>query len=284
MSYNLLLNTRFKDNQNWKYINCEYVDGCLISSSKVFGIEQELVLPDPTKLYARITYKAETPLEEVKIGILNNDVLNIDKKRPKLNKEQRISVIDIAKQEKIKVMIIFESLEDINKVQIKEPLLIDLNYMNKSTWLKLILDRTVHYIDGYSYENLYSISEIKPDAEDFKELDLEDAKIGSIISLRESKEIEVSAKFIINSYYLVKLDFEEINKFGKVYFKYGVLKSTVINDQTYLIFRADSTNKLKLVIESDDVLPYQLNLKHILLINISNLHLLKADIPYLPFI
>lgn len=285
MSYNLLLNTEFKNNSNWKYINCEYKDGYIESNSKVFGIEQELILPDPTKLYARITYKIDSiSIKEVKIGILNGDVLNINRRVPKYKREQKISVIDIAKQEKIKVMIIFESTKDINRVYLKEPLLIDLNYMNKSTWLKLILDRTVHYIGGYTYENIYNTSEIKPDSIDFIEYGLEDAKIGSIISLKETKEIEISAKFIINSYYLIKLDFEEINKFGKVYFKYGVIKSVIINDQTYLVFKADSTNKLKLILESEDVLPYQINLKHILLIDITKLNLLKADIPYIPFI
>ncbi|WP_300924530.1 hypothetical protein [uncultured Clostridium sp.] len=42
-------------------------------------------------------------------------------------------MIDIAKQNKIKLHIIFESDKDINRVLIQEPILVDLNHLNKST-------------------------------------------------------------------------------------------------------------------------------------------------------
>lgn len=282
MSYNLLLNTEFKENHSWKYTNCKYENGKLISNSKVFGIEQELILPDVTKLYARINYLIiKGNIKDVYIGIQNKDVLNVDRKAGKLNKKQKISVIDVAKQEKIKFQLIFESEEDINEVQISEPLLIDLNYLHKSTWLKFILDRTVHYISGYTYQNEYKVSEIKP--KDF-DIGLKDAKIGSIISTKENIEIELEAKFNDKAYYLVKLDLEEINQFGKTYFKYGVIKSTNIKDQCYLVFRANQKDKLKIVIEANDILDYKVNLKHILLTNITKLNLLKSDIPYIPFV
>ena len=51
MGYNVLFDTQFKnEHHNWKYVNCSYKDGYLISRKKVFGIEQEIVLPDITKL------------------------------------------------------------------------------------------------------------------------------------------------------------------------------------------------------------------------------------------
>ena len=282
MSYNLLLNTEFKEKHTWNFTNCKYENGKLISNSKVFGIEQELILPDVTKLYARINYLIiKGNIKDVYIGIQNKDVLNVDRKAGKLNKKQKISVIDVAKQEKIKFQLIFESLEDINEVQISEPLLIDLNYLHKSTWLKFILDRTVHYISGYTYQNEYKVSEIKP--KDF-DIDLKDAKIGSIISTKENVEIELEAKFNDKAYYLVKLDLEEINQLGKTYFKYGVIKSTNIKDQCYLVFKANQKDKLKLVVEANDVLDYKVNLKHLLLTNITKLNLLKSDIPYIPFV
>jgi hypothetical protein len=85
-------------------------------------------------LYFRINYIIDNiSIKEVKIGIQNNDVLTINKKTPKLRKKQLISVIDNAKQEKIKLHIIFESDIDINKVQIEKPILCDLNYLGKST-------------------------------------------------------------------------------------------------------------------------------------------------------
>lgn len=260
-------------------------NGVLTSNKKIFGIQQELILPDPTKLYYRVTYKALTPIKEVKLGLQNNSVLEINKQNPKTNKFYNISLIDYAKQEKIKLHIIFESDKDINRILIKEPILSNLNQLNKSTYLKIILDKVLKYRAGYHYENLCNYNEIIPSVSDFKELGLEKAKIGSILKTKNNIDIPLNAKFIKGNYYLVKLDFEEINRFGNIYFKYGVLKSTrEINDQIYLVFKYNDKDDLRLIIEAEDVLNYAINLKHILLIDISKMHLLTGDIPYLPFI
>lgn len=286
MSYNLLSNTSFKTDSNWEYINCSYKDGKIISSKKVFGIKQTLILPDPTKLYFRCNYNIlNSNIEHIKIGIQNHDILNVDTKKPKKNKNQYISVIDIAKQEKISVHLIFESIDDINEIEVKEPLLVDLNHFKQSTWLKIILDRSINYIPGYTYINEYCQSEIKSNLEDFKNANLEDAKVGSIIKSKETIKFDISAKFIINHYYLVKLDLDEINTLGEIYFKFGVLKSTKINGQLYLIFKITNIeNQLQLVVAPNDVLEYAINIKHLLLIDITKMKLLKDDIPYLPFI
>lgn len=286
MAFNLILNSNFKENSHWRFTNCRYENGYLISSDKVFGVEQELVLADVTKLYFRCNYKIENAeIHNVKIGIQNNNLLDANMKIPKLNNYDYISVIDDAKQEKIKLHIIFESSIKENKVLLEKPLLMDLNHMHKSTWLKWILDRTIHYMDGYTYHNDYCISEINRDCEDFKEFNLEEAKIGSIIKSLEKIEIPLTAKFIEGNYYLIKLDYKEINKFGNVYFQYGVLKSNKLDDeQCYLLFKAKEDLKLKLIIEGNDVLPYQINLKHIMIIDSTKLRMLKEDIKYLPFI
>ena len=55
-------------------------------------------------------------------------------------------------------------------------------------------------------------------------------------------------------------------------------------EQCYILFRANDDTKLKLIIEPNDVLDYQINIKHIMIIDITTMKLLKADIPYLPFI
>ena len=284
MSYNLLLDTKF-DTNNWKLINCKIDNGVLTSSKKVFGIEQELILPDPTKLYYRVTYKILSPIKEVKIGLQNGSTLEIDKQIPKLNKMQTISLIDYAKQEKIKVHIIFESDKDINRVLIKEPMLCDLNHLHKATWLKIILDRVLKFRSGYQYSNLYKDKELLPNSEDFKDIVLEKAKIGSILKTKENIEVTLNAKFIKGNYYLVKLDFEEINRFGNIYFQYGVLKSNrYVPEQIYLVFQYNDDKDVKLYIDANDVLNYAINLKHILLIDITKMHLLTEDISYLPFI
>ena len=138
---------------------------------------------------------------------------------------------------------------------------------------------------GYSYINEYEVTEIKQTANDFKEYNLEEAKIGSIIKIFNKVEIPLIAKFITDNYYLIKLDYKEINKLGKCYFNYGVLKSSKIDDeQCYLIIKAKEGKQLKLIIEGNDILPYQINLKNIMIINITHLRLTQDDVGYLPFI
>lgn len=285
MSYNLALDTQFKNN-NWNFINCSYKDGCLVSTNKVFGIEQELVLADITRLYFRVNYKPLTiGLKRATIGIQNDDVLEVQQQIPKLNKNRAISIVDDIKQEKIKIHLIFESTEDINEVNIEKPILADLKHLNKSTWIKPLLDKVIHYYNGYVYNNEYHASEIKPTTTDFENLDLDSGKIGSIIKVNSSKEISLSAKFINGNYYLAKLDFEEINNLGNITFKYSSAKSVRYdNEQIYLIFKANDRDQLKLLIESNDVLDYQVNLKHIMILNITKMKLLKNDILLLPFI
>lgn len=284
MSYNLLLDTQFKNNF-WKFHNCKYENGYLISTDKVFGIEQELVLSNPSKLYFRVNYRTENiSIKDVKIGIQNNGSLGINYKTPKLNKNQYISVIDKT-EEKIKLHVIFESNTKINKVYIEKPILVDLNNIHKITWIKPILDKVISYREGYVYNNLYKENEISYTNEDFKEYNIEKANIGSIIKTNKNIEIKLDAKFNRNTYYLVKLDFKEINRFGNIYFQYGNLKSTRIEEeQIYLLFKGQEETPLELIIEGKDIIDYKINLKHLLLIDITKMKLLKSDISTLPFI
>lgn len=282
MGYNLLNDTSFKEN-SWKFINCEIKDGILESTSKVFGIKQELVLPDITKLYFRINYQTlNQEIHNVKIGILNNDVLHITEKTPKINKQQLISVVEQTKQEKITVYVTFESSIDNNRVKIKEPLLVDLISQNKSSYLKPILDKVLKYQYGYSYKNLYKESEITIDNEDFS--NKEKAKIGIITSIVDKEEFKIGCDFVPNRYYLVKLDFKEVNRFGDMFFKYGVRMSTKVGEQLWLLFKAAENKELYLIIKNNEVYEYKINLKHIMIIDITDMGLLTKDIEYLPFL
>lgn len=112
----------------------------------------------------------------------------------------------------------------------------------------------------------------------------EKGKVGLIIKEKENKEVKLSAKFIVNRYYLVKLDFEEINQLGKIYFKYGFKKSTREKDQIYLVFKAKENEDLKLIVEPNSELSYWLNIKHLMVLDITTLNLLKEDIINLPYI
>ena len=283
MSYNLLLDTSFINN-NWKFINCEIKDGILLSTNEVFGISQEIVLPDPTKLYFRINYQSfNAELFDVKIGIQVGDKLHINSKYPKLGKQKYISVIEDVKTEKVTLHVIFESLSKKNQVRIWEPLLVDLYKQNKSSWLKYKLDKTLKYQYGYTYNNLYKETELTMDNNDIP--NKEKAKTGIIVNTLDLIDIPIECDFIENHYYLVKLDFKEINKFGKIYFKYNTLKSLLnYEEQIFLWFKAKEDFSLSLIIEGNDIIPYKINLKHLLLIDITKLKLLEEDIINLPFI
>ncbi|WP_300924529.1 hypothetical protein [uncultured Clostridium sp.] len=151
--------------------------------------------------------------------------------------------------------------------------------------MKSILDRVIKYRTGYQYYNEYYSGEITSKLNDFQNINVEKAKVGLIIKTKSNLEIPLSAKFIDGHYYLAKLNFNEINRFGNIYFKYGVLQSKkIVDDQAYLIFKANNIDSLKLNIESNDVLDYKINLRHLLIIDITKMNLLKEDIPYLPFI
>lgn len=276
MNYNLILDSRFETNNHWQYINCEYKDGYFLSNKKVFGITQELILPTKCKLYFRVNYKIDNiSIKNVKIGIQYNKRLECNEKIPKLRKQEFISIVNDSVEQKVKVHLIFESETEINKVYISNPILVDLDYLDKSTWLKSLLDKTIDYRYGYSYQNIL----------DYSECDYFDkANIGTLFKSLENSELEINAKLLNNHYYLAKLDFREVNQLGDIYFKYGCLKSVRIDNQVCLVFKANDELKLYLNIIPNDVLPYQINLKHMMIVDITNLNLMKEDIPYLPFI
>lgn len=286
MAYNLLFDTEFKSKDNyWNFINCKYRDGCLISKDKIFGIEQEIVLADITKLYFRFNYKVlSSSINKIYAGIQVGDKLYVTKKWAKYDVEQLISVVENAEEEKIKVHIIFEcereseTLEE--RVKIEKPMLADLKRLHKTTWLKFLLDKTVKYVPGYLYKNLLHYSEIKP-----RIYNLEQAKVGSIISTQEQLKLRINAKLYKGKRYLLKLDYIPINELGKLFLNYGVMKSTTYNkEQEYLLFRCTGDYELAINIEPNDVLPYQLNLKHLMLIETEGVGIELKDIPYLPFI
>lgn len=276
MSYNLILDSRFEINNHWQYINCEYKDGYFLSNKKVFGIAQELVLPTKCKLYFRVNYKTDNvSIKNVRVGIQYNKRLECSEKIPKLRKHDFISIVNDSVEQKIKVHLIFESETEMNRVYIDSPILVNLDCLGANTYLKSSLDRLIDYRHGYSYHNLLECSEC---------VYFEKARIGSLFRSLESSEIEICDTFIDNHYYLAKIDFNEINRLGTTAFRYGSLRSTRIGEQIYLIFKADATTTLFLDIVPNDVLPYQINLKHLMVIDITNLNLIKEDIAHLPFV
>lgn len=282
MSYNLLFDTEFTNaNNNWKFVNCYYEDGYLISNDTIFGIEQEIILPDITKLYFRVKYSPlSSAVKRVFIGIQNEDYMSVTRQFRKGDKERYISVVEEAKQEKIKIHLIFESDLKENKISIKEPILCDLYRQHKVTWLKFLLDHTLKYRVGYSYKNLLPYSEINP-----KVFGFEKAKVGSIVSTQEKLRIRIPVQLEKGKRYLIKLDYLPINDLGEIHISYGVMKSIAFGkEQLFLLFRAMDKQELYIYIEPNDVLPYQINLKRLMLVETDGVGIDSSDIPYLPFV
>lgn len=289
MSYNLLLDTNFTNiNKHWKLVNCEYQNGYLIANDYIFGIEQEIILPDPTKLYFSIDYITfDKNIKYVLSGIQTEGVLEAVKKKPKLNTRKKLPVVNLVSQEKIKVRFIVESKIKNSKIYIDSPLLIDLISQHKAYWPKSILNRILDYRYGYDYLNEYKESEITLNNKDFTSpyTETTQGQIGIIFSVPENDWFNISCNLIPNHYYLVKIDYEQINKYGDIYLKYGEhLSEALGSEQCYLTFKADSNNQLKLKIDNKEVLPYLVNLKHILIIDLENKRIEIDDVAHLPFI
>ena len=51
-----------------------------------------------------------------------------------------------------------------------------------------------------------------------------------------------------------------------------------------MIFKSNTTDRLKLRVTCKELLPYMFNLKHILVIDLTNLKIEEGDLKHLPFI
>ena len=96
----------------------------------------------------------------------------------------------------------------------------------------------------------------------------------------------IDAELIPDTHYLLKLDYEQLNTYGSISAEYGEYQSIEVNsDQLYLVFKANTEHNLKVIVNNPEALPYLLNLKHLLLVNLdSDLKIDADDIPHLPFI
>lgn len=291
MSYNLLLDTNFKKiEQNWKLTNCHYKDGYLVAHDTIYSIEQEIALTDATKLYLSMDYIAfNKDIKKIYIGIQCGDVLESTVKKPKFNKRCRLSVVHNTDVESIKVKFIVEAVTPNTKLYIDSPLLVDLNRLGKSFWPKWMLNKILDYRHGYNYSNLYKQCEITIDNSDFQSafIDVEQANIGIVSKLDSGKDDWFSITFdkVPDRWYLVKLDLCQVNKYGDVYLKYGQIVSEQLDDeQLYIVFKADEQHQVRVKMKNKEVLPYIINFKRVLVVDITDQHLEATDIPHMPFI
>lgn len=134
MRYNTLFDSSFEHNQ-WQFHNCELKDGVFTATSTTFGISQDLILPDPAKLYFRAELSKVSASCTVKIGIQYDDVLKCTEDTL-VASSQLVSVVCTPKTEHIRLHIIFESDQANAQVTIKKPMLINLEMIGRTSWLK----------------------------------------------------------------------------------------------------------------------------------------------------
>lgn len=282
MTYNLVLDSAFKDLNNWKLTNCKLENNFLVSNDYVFGVEQELYLPNISKLYLRWFFNIfDSPITNIKVGFQIGDVLKVNIKTPKFNKNDFISVIEQCNSKCIKIHIIFESSRKDNKVFIKDPLLIDLSYLHLDKYPKWVLDKKLKFISGYSYKNLFHIKDLKSQ---LSNINYEDVKNGVYLILNSNTTLTLDLALEKNRYYLIKVLFENINDLGSINLKYGFSKSNNRNkSQRYLIFKENNIDKVQIQFTCDYNLPYKIFLKDILIIPLSNISLQKDDIERLVY-
>lgn len=289
MSYNLLFDTNFTTiNKHWKLTNCEYVDGYLVGHAKTYSIEQEITLPDPTRLYASFEYLTfDKNIKHVYCGIISNDVMEVNRKKPVQRKRKRVAVVTQVSTEQVRVMFTFEAKTETSRIYIDSPLLIDLTKQNKSYWPLYVLNNVLDYRYGYDYTNMYHESEITFDNTDFHSpfSNVEQGKCGIIVTTQDSDWFEISLQFKQGTQYLVKLDYSEVNDFGQLQFNYGSHTSQQLTpDQLYMVFRGDASSKLRLNISTKELLPYIVNIKHLLIIEMTHQKIEEDDLKHLPFI
>lgn len=283
MVYNLILDSNFKDIANWKFINCEFIDGHIISKNKVFGIEQDFYLADLSKLYLRWSYNIYNyNIKNVKIGFQINDLLKVNLKIPLKNKEDFISVVEECPSKKITAHIIFESSENVNKIFVSNPLLVNLNYYNIDRWPKWILDKRLKFMAGYNYTNKLKFIDFKNQLS--KYISYEEIHDGMYVSVNNNIDIPLELDLEKDRYYLVKILFEDINNLGSINLKYGFSESSnKSKSQRYLVFKENNLDKIQVQLKCFYPLPYKVFLKGILVIPLNKISLQKDDIERLVY-
>lgn len=289
MSYNLLLDTNFsKINKHWKLTNCTYKNGYLISNSSVYSIEQQITLPDPTKLYFSFDFIAfDKNIKKVYVGIQQQDLLESSITKPKYNKRVKLSVVYPVMYETVTVKFIVEAKTEDTKIYIDSPMLIDLCEQNKAFWAKWMLNKALDYRYGFDYENIYKECELTINNNDFKSscTDVEKADTGILAYIKEKDWFKLNFKQQQGRYYLVKLDYEQVNDYGELFLKYGETVSQQIDkEQAYIVFRSDGINDVRIKMINNEKLDYIVNLKHILIVDITEQNFEEQDIPHLSYI
>ena len=292
MNYNLLLDTEFKKlGKHWKLINCEYQNGYLIANNKVYGIEQEIILLQPSKLYFRLEYICvNNSIKKIYCGIQTGDVLEATVEKPQLYKRNHIAVVDTDKHvEKVKVRFIVEAKTKNSEIYVDSPLLLDLTTHDKTWWPKFALNSLLEYQYGYDYENLYPEgAQFKSSNKDFKsaqDISLDTAKVGVIACVEKTATVRLNVPFSLDRKYLLKLDYEELNEYGTIQCRYGHMYSKQLNSNLLYLTFTHYSNRDKLYLEftNDYQLPYLINLKRILFIDITDLEVDFDDVAQLPF-
>ena len=89
------------------------------------------------------------------------------------------------------------------------------------------------YRVGYDYENIYKEAEITLQNKDFTSpySKLEKAHDGVLLTCTESDWFPITCDFTPDRYYLIKLDYNELNKYGQVYIEANGITSEKVTEE-----------------------------------------------------
>lgn len=175
--------------KSWKLINCDTIADRHISGSGIFGLQKELILKNPQKVYLRASVEIKG-IARVTVGIVDGDTAYSHTKAVRSGKSKSISVIHNCKKKEIKAIIIIESYEKKQEVCIND-----------------IIIETI----GMSGVSKFTLDKIA-----YKENDIENLYCGSIgkISTTTKKRQEVDCNLQNGERYLFKVLYDEITDCG----------------------------------------------------------------------
>lgn len=285
MNYNLLIDSEFKKiDKYWELINCSYSNGNLISNNKTFGIKQRLTLKGINKVYFRFLYKALGDLKRVAIGIQKDSTLYINEAFPRNNIDSFISIVETLKGDSITLHLIFESDKEDNKVEIRRPLLVDIEPFKYE--VKYKLDQLLDYRRGHSYYNQFKSDNFKKEDWEIEgNCDVEAVEEGIIIKSLGEITLKPKQQLIDSHLYLIKCSYKSINDLGSISIKSNLTSGTTTKEQIFMIFKASEKDKVRIEIDSKAKIESIISLENILLVDISeqSLKLKEDDLERLPY-
>lgn len=307
---NLLVNTAFDNYQkSWVVKNgtLKKQGKSLIiqSTSRLFGITQDFLIFNSTRLYFGLKVKIKRPVSKISVGIKCGTELHICEYKSLItNKWQVLSVmadidVDTFDLTKYSVYLLSEALYNASEIEIKEPMLFDAKATGHYYSLKSSLDE-IPYIDGITYKReinncIFSGHSFvgkywgvkKQPVDDI----LWDGKNGLTFTISREGSVYQQLPLFNGHQYLIKIAYERINGKGDCRLfvnDRGFKFDSVASGQVIVKFEAKPDNSIKLIFTNvDGVVPMVCYIRDIMMIDLTVQGLTKLkddDIQRLPYL